>query len=198
MKGLRCLAWYAFALLITSAAAASGLKDALNAQQLAAVPRTMFIPMYSISGNDSTDLFFVSKTTAPIPIDIFATAPGGEQVYLGQEILQTSRNLSIALRERLKEAGDPFQSGSLRFDYVADKGALQIWAVVKSGQQTFEVPFITTDKLDVNELYSYWDASFVEPSRATVEYSLTNTTRQPVPYTLVLSVGAESKKKRLS
>jgi len=179
--------------LTTTLGANTNVASVIQQQRQAATARTHFIPFYSLQDGDDTELFFVSKMTDPLSIDVFVTSSGGERLYLGRETLPPSRNLSISLRDRLTAAGPAFGTGSLRFDFVGDAGALQAWAIVRSGRQSFEVPFIPADKIAVHELISYWDTDQAGPRpKLRVEYHLTNTTIEPVPYTLALSRGARN------
>jgi hypothetical protein len=87
---------------------------------------------------------------------------------------------------------ETFATGTIRLDFVGDGGALQAWAVVKSGIQSFEVPFVPSDKVAEDELISYWDVTLAGPQPKTrVEYRITNTTPAAVPFNLVLSRGAD-------
>ena len=187
---MRLPAAIVFCLALSSWSTASDLSSTIAQQRNAAIPRTQFIPFYSIAENDETELFFVSKITDPLAVDVFLTNPAGERVYLGREVVPPSRNVSINLRARLGANGQTFESGNIRLDFIGDGGALQSWAVVRSGRQSFEVPFVPSDKVAVNDLFSYWDVSFARPGpKSHVEYRVTNTTSAAVSYTLTVSSG---------
>ncbi len=157
----------------------------IRQQRQEAAPQSLFLPYFSLAGRDTTEVFFVSTITDPIVIDLVATSPAGKQVHLGRETLQPSRHLALDLRTALAEAGGTFPTGNLRLDFVAPAGAMQAWAVVKSGRQTFEVPSVGPGKVAGTELLTYWDPAAVGPRRnLRVQYFVTNTTDQEVTYTL--------------
>src|SRR6185295_11091661 len=190
-KPARDLCWPArpaillVAILLLAGASASAVPaddevaEIVARQRQSAILQSLLIPFFSLEGRDETELFCVSVITDPILIDLFAISPAGEQVYLGRETLLPSRNLSLDLRSALASAGGAFLSGNLRLDFVAPPGPLQAWAVVRSGRQSFEVPWLNKKKVAGNELLSYWDAAAVGPRpKVRVEYHVTNTTDQ--------------------
>lgn len=194
MKSFRFPALVALIVFAASLNAQSDVVQAIIAQQRAeARPRMLLVPAFSLASEDRSELFLVSKIVDPLPIDIFATNAAGERVYLGNHVLPPSRGLTFDLRQLLGEAAGRFPTGWLRLDYAGDTQTLQAWSVIRSGQQTYEVPFIAPEKLARNEYYSFWDVALPGPGRGTrAEFTVMNEGTVPVTVTATFSRGTHA------
>lgn len=178
---MHLLRYALLSLFVTVSVTASNPKvdEIVEWQRQHAVPRTMYIPYYSLAGDDETELYMVLKILDPLVVNVTAIARD-EQIIVGEFVVPPSRGLSLNLREAIGEVEHASGPGVLRLDYVGNPGTLQAWAVVTSAGQTFEVPFATSQNIDVPERIAFWDMALVGSGhRRRVEYSFTNAAATP-------------------
>lgn len=168
-----------------SAPTNAAVQEIVESQRQSAVLRTMFIPFYAVGHGSETTVYMVLKILDPLPVTITAIS-SGEQIVLEDQVVQPSRGLSFNLRQALGAEAETHDTGILRLDYVGNPGTLQAWGVIRTGEQIFEIPFVTAEKLVALERLSFWNAAMAGNQQGTTEYTLTNTTAAPVGATLTM------------
>lgn len=169
---------------------------AWEAEQLAnAQPVSLVSPFYCIVDSVESDLYLVNVFSQPIEIDVTAFSEHGESLSLGTLELQPTRHRSIPLSQKLRQAGESFEAGSLRIDLTGNVQMLEAWIVMRSGEtageQFIEWPFTRLGEHQSQRVDSFWDTRLlgrdVKPT-----YRLLNSADHPVTYDLRLGQGSRT------